>query len=108
MTKIEGHQMTFGDICANKHKGNQHSRKAFQSMKGKVRGIRERVLEYLETKGNDGATSEEIAEALEIRLHSMSARCSELKAQGLIVEDGERTGESGRPAAILKLRGRDV
>lgn len=91
----------FGDICRNYHKGHENSKAANRSIAVHKRAMHEKIIAHI-TRMN-GATCEEIEIALELSHQTASARCSELKAQGQIFEDGKRPTKSGRNAAILRV-----
>lgn len=81
---------------------NKYSKKANLTQEAKAK-IRRDILEYIACEGSRGATAEEISDNLEIRYATASARCSELKRDGLIKTVGARVTSSGRYAAILFL-----
>lgn len=90
------------DICQNKHGGNVHSIAAHKSRIIQNKADRQKIFEYL-SDHLDGATCDELEEALGLKHQTCSARCAALKARGLIREDGGRMTRSGRRAAILKV-----
>jgi predicted transcriptional regulator len=61
---------------------------------------RDRVLSAIIAAGPKGATNEELADALNMRVASVSARRNELLKLGYIVLRGERPGSSGRSQHI--------
>lgn len=61
---------------------------------------RDRVLSAIIAAGPKGATNEELADALNMRVASVSARRNELLKLGYIVLQGERHGSSGRSQHI--------
>lgn len=97
-------QLTIDDICQARHKGNEHSAAANASLRGGAKAkIRREILEFISSAGSRGATVEEIQQALAMRYTTVSARCSELKRDELLVESGSRKTSSGRAAAVLVL-----
>lgn len=59
------------------------------------------VLEYIRSRGEYGATDDEIEVALEMRHQTASARRRELELKNLVADSGEmRATRSGRKAAI--------
>lgn len=90
------------DVCANRHGGNPQSEEA-QRRHGKRRmSQKKRVYLYIHERGSDGATCEEIEQALGLRHQTCSARVSDLKRDGLIRETGKkRMTSTGSPAGIL-------
>jgi Mn-dependent DtxR family transcriptional regulator len=96
-------QLGLFDICRNRHRGNRHSESANASIAGAKEQIRSKILDYIREQGVDGATCEEIERALELSHQTASARCSELKKDGLVLIQGERKTKSGRSAAVLRV-----
>lgn len=65
--------------------------------------MRERVSAFVLSRGYDGATNEEIATALDMRLSSVCGRVNELKHQGELSFSGlTRKGSSGVPALVWR------
>lgn len=97
-----------GDITGNFHGGNRYSREAFDHTPPKIRGKqRRKVYAGILAATPGGGT---IADALEVPLgiehQALTARVSELKAQGLVVTTGEkRPTRSGRAADVLIAKG---
>jgi DNA-binding transcriptional ArsR family regulator len=52
--------------------------------------LRERILLFIRERGEQGATNEEIADALGLRPNSETGRATELKDAGLIRDSGRR------------------
>lgn len=101
------------DICRNYHIGNKNSEAAFEEAKSNATKDRIRIRDYIESCGDFGATCDEIEKEFNlkyrldrgeigIRPSTCSARCSELKADKLIYEDGGRPTRTGSRAAVLK------
>ena len=93
-----------GDICRNRHGGASTSVGAFISTPGSVRAKqRGLVLDYVvERSPSPGATTEEVSVGLGIAYTAASARMSELKMQGILIDSGRRRKTShGKPAAAL-------
>jgi DNA-binding transcriptional ArsR family regulator len=62
----------------------------------------ERIMAYLRDCGLAGATREELAEGLGMRLASVCGRIAELRAQGLIYDRHcDRPGSSGVKVEVL-------
>ncbi len=76
--RTAGSNPATGDICSNRHKGNEQSTAAFHVIKDKISASQERIL------------------------NAISGRCSELKRDGKIYKSGTRKTRSGCSAAILK------
>lgn len=72
------------DICANRHQGNPESQAAFDRVATSLPAARKRVFEHIQSRGLDGATAQECADAFGIPIHKVSGRFSELKRDGLI------------------------
>lgn len=91
------------DITSKNHGGNKQSRAANKlTNKKKHRAM---IYAYLARKGMRGATVYEITQALGIRHQTASARCSELKADKIIIPSGEkRKTETGASASVLVLK----
>lgn len=94
------------DICSNRHKNHPFSRRANLSVVSIKAAVREKVYQYIVSKGDIGATCEEIEVALGLSHQSASARCAELKypsdnGDPLVRESGSRPTKSGRRAAVL-------
>jgi hypothetical protein len=63
------------------------------------------VFACVAKRGEHGATREEIAEALGMRLSSVCGRCRELVELSLLYDTGTtRAGTSGREAVVLRAR----
>jgi len=89
----------YGDICAHRSQGNAESAAAFQRT-NRSRD-RERILECVRAAGQHGLTVEEIADRLGMRYTTASARCSELKRDGLLRPAGRRATRTGSMAGVL-------
>ncbi len=89
------------DICQNRHKGNEESRAAFDTIKGTLSVQQERVLRAIRDS-DTGLTVDEIAVNLGATPNQISGRASELKRQGRIIKAGTRLTRSGCSAAILQ------
>jgi len=99
-------QLSIDDICRNRHKGNKYSETANTSLRGGAKAkICAAIVQHVASRGAIGATAEEIMNSLSMRYATVSARCSELKASGVLVEQGSRKTTSGRPAAVLIVIG---
>jgi len=90
------------DICGNRHRGNEQSKKAWKEVSPKCPGLRMRIYAWLKTRGKTGATVEEIALKLSLRMTTVSARVSELKRAGLVTYNNEtRPTTSGARAGVI-------
>lgn len=78
----------FPDPCANKHKGNQHSKEAFKRVN--VGSQNQRILALY----SDGSklTPKEVAARMGVPLHTVSGRFSFLKGRYLKPTGAEREG----------------
>ncbi len=72
---------------------------ANKSIKGQKEQLRDIVLKFIRSCDN-GATSEEVVEGLNLTLQTVSARMSELKALDKIKLIGKRPTKSGRSAGV--------
>lgn len=70
------------DVCARRHGGNQQSAAAFKV--GDKAKDRERVFQFIHGRGEEGATLDEISEALGRPPNALSGRLTELHEAGLI------------------------
>lgn len=63
--------------------------------------MRARVFETILNRGGEGATNEEIAHLLDMRVQTVCARKNELFKKHLVVDSGvRRPTESGRSASV--------
>src|SRR5262245_66132246 len=94
----------YNDICANRHKGNERSQDANRDTAPRKLRARERLLQAWEAYGAEGTIAEVVGDVLGMRHQTCSARCSELKRDGLLVRTGRtaRTS-SGSLADVLVL-----
>lgn len=100
--------MSLPDITRNRHRGNPHSEAANRRLHPHKPLQRESVLALITFMGAYGATCEEVATVLKMRVHSISARLAELKADGLVKETGEtRKTEGGFEAAVIVATGKN-
>lgn len=79
-----------GDICQNRHQGNEFSRAANPSDEVKTRD-QKAVLSIIRSSRN-GATIHEIASHIGKPINAISGRVTELKAKGLVIVSGRRNG----------------
>ncbi|MGE0131901.1 MAG: MarR family transcriptional regulator [Blastocatellales bacterium] len=75
-----------GDITARKHGGHARSVEAYENNKEGLTKQEARVLQFIESRKEQGAIADEVSRELGISGQSSSARMSELKARGLIAE----------------------
>lgn len=95
-------KLEFEDVCANKHGGNAQSVAAQEQHGHRRVSQRARVWAFIYSRGEEGATCEEIEIALSMHRSTCSARVSELKNDGLVKESGRtRNTRTGTPAAVL-------
>lgn len=91
------------DVCKNRHRGNAQSEAANDVVQPYKLNMRERIFFYVFKSRQYGVTCEDIVRDLGMKLQSVSARVSELKATNRVVEDGTRNGYSIlRPMATQK------
>lgn len=94
-----------GDVCANKHDGNELSLAAHKGAIGRAPKSKALILTAIENSG-DGLTVTELTELLEMPYTTVSARVSELKMTELLIDSGRRRKTStGRMSAVLTLPG---
>ena len=96
-TDTDGHPLPVPDITRRKHGGNEQSEAAFQRVEPHIPAMQAHALEWWRLNGP--ATSKEYSAATGFPLHAVSARLSELKRDGKMIETGERRGH----AAVVRL-----
>lgn len=90
------------DICSNKHQGSQLSLDSYRAkVKPTASKLRGMIADFIKSRGGHGATSHEICDHLCLKLQTVSARCSELKRDRIVVMNGARRGN----AAVLIFNG---
>lgn len=83
-------------------RGSETSKAAAESMRGHAQSIEERVMAYIEERGEHGATCDEVEIDLNLSHQTASARFSKLKRVGRIVATGKkRKTRSGRGANVM-------
>jgi len=93
------------DPCAGKHRGNEQSEAAHETVRLVKREQHQRILSALAVAGPYGRTCEELSRWIHMAYTSVSARLSELKRSGEVLETGEtRPTSSGCQAAVVVLR----
>ncbi len=92
---------TTRDITANYHGGNPFSTAAHTSIRPAKTVQRERITRYI-AQQPDGATCDEIEQALGLSHQAASARCTELLAAGHIEwrDNHKRRTRTGRWARV--------
>lgn len=97
------------DITRDFHGGNRESAEAHASIVGSKDSLRRRVVAFVRSRGERGATSDEIELALRLPHQTVSARITEAKAVGELVPSGvRRQTRSGRNAAVLVVASQNV
>lgn len=82
--------------------GSETSREAAERISPLTSSIRIQIFEWIRERGRQGATCDEVEEALGLRHKTASARVCELVKTGALVESGERRKiRSGRTARVL-------
>src|SRR4029077_1402792 len=90
------------DICARRHRNAPTSVTADESIVHVKAILRQSVLDLIAARGEAGLIVEEVSSRLNMRYTSASARVSELKATGAVVDTGRRRKtSSGRMAAVV-------
>ena len=79
------------DICVNKHGHNPQSEAANRRVQPHKQILRDYILSFV-GKFPEGITCEEMVNLYGLKLQTVSARVSELKAEGKIVKRGIRRG----------------
>lgn len=89
------------DICKNKHKGASTSIEAFESIKSNLSQLQSLVYNVVASSSWLGSTVEEASNTLNIPVHSLSGRFSELKRINKIRHNGTyRLTRSGNRAKV--------
>ena len=81
-------------------KDSETSRRAAQFIRSEAPTMRVAVLAFIQTMGEQGATDEEIEDALGYKHQTASARRNELMNMGLIKKNGKRPTTSGCSADV--------
>jgi predicted transcriptional regulator len=85
------------------HNRTATSIEAAEAIKPTAATLRLKVLEFVRSQGEYGATNNEIAAALNMRLATVCARRNELVKSGSLRTDGTtRLSDTGRPAQIVR------
>lgn len=67
--------------------------------------LRGKVYQAIANRGPEGATREELAAELELRLATVCGRCRELTQMGLVYDSGTtRQTSSGRAAVVMRAK----
>jgi hypothetical protein len=89
------------DVCRAKHGGNERSEAANAAVEPHKARLRDLVLRRISAAGGQGATLDEVCEALAKPPNALSGRIVELRARGRIVDSGRRRPtRSGSMAAV--------
>lgn len=90
------------DITRNNHGGNPESEAANQSIADVKEIVRRQVEEFVDTRGDDGATADEAAIIFGSSHNHVAPRMTELLADGRLIDSGRRRPtRSGRSARVL-------
>lgn len=90
------------DVTSTKHRGNRQSVKAAVEGEHRRPSQKRRIWLYIHERGESGATVEEISNELTMRYTTVSARCSEMKTEGIIKASGRtRQTETRSDADVL-------
>lgn len=77
------------------------SQEAAEAIQPRAETLRRAVLDYLRSRGEEGATDEETQEALAMSGSTQRPRRCELQEMGLVVDSGRtRPTRSGRAAVV--------
>lgn len=88
------------------HSGSATSRAAAEQIRPNAETLRAKVLEYIEQRGQRGATDQEMQIGLHMQGNTQRPRRKELEEAGLIVDSGlTRKTTSGRSATVWILKG---
>lgn len=87
------------DICFKKHGNNANSNQAhFKLIPFKIK-MRDKIRALIDMQKERGITGLELSQSLNKPFNTFSGRLSELKKEGLVIENGTRNG-----SAILFLK----
>jgi hypothetical protein len=88
------------DITANRHRGNPESVAANERVQGSKEAIQNYIRDWLCRAGPH--TSKEISVCLYMKYTTVSARLSELKADGWVVKTGKRREGAAEVRAVTQ------
>lgn len=88
------------DICKRRHQGNEQSQSAFKQIESTLPDWRRKVLDFIKSCGERGATNKEIAAHFGKGINEVSGRRSELLRSELIIETGQSRNRCGVVVAI--------
>lgn len=89
------------DITGGRHGGNPQSVAAHDSIVIDKARVRRQIITWVSQRGDVGATSDEVERALGLPHQTVSARFSEAKVSGDLIDTGRRRPtRSGRQAAV--------
>ena len=74
------------------------------SIRAHVPTLESMVLDFLKSRGDTGATTEEIALALNLDRVTISPRMKPLMTKGQVIQMGRRSGKSNKPAIVWGVR----
>ena len=87
------------------HNGTQTSKDAAADIRAHAHTLRARVLAYIASRGEDGATAQEIENALGMNGSTVRPRLVELREHGTIAASMfTRLTTSGRRAVVWRLK----
>lgn len=93
----------FQDVCKNRSRGNEESRKAFESVSDRLTAAQERIYKAIKDRGEHGATTDELCVALGLTPNEVSPRISELHFRLFKIEKiGTRLTRRNNPAAVWR------
>ncbi|HMA18779.1 MAG TPA: hypothetical protein VKS03_10095 [Thermoanaerobaculia bacterium] len=92
-----------GDITAGRHGGSPTSEQAHERISESSSELRAKVYQFIWRRGEYGATTDEIAEALGLYPNQISGRISELayRENSVIRTERTRRTRSGSHAAVV-------
>jgi len=99
------------DIFRWDHTPKQASWEANESIKDYKKTMQNRIVSYIEGLGTEGATCDEVEEALSLSHQTASARISEMKNPSVgILENSKRRRKtrSGRGATVWVVKSRTL
>lgn len=83
------------------HNGTPTSIAAAESIAPFTGAQASKVAEFIRSRGKQGATRQEIADGLQMRLQSVCGRVNELLRSTSFIEQGTRPNPNGKQAAVV-------
>ena len=97
------------DICRGRHGGQQTSEEANSDVAPSKERLRNVILALVKDAGQDGLTCWEVEQTTGMSHQTASARCSELRRDGLVRRSGARrpTGTGSMAYVLIATGGKE-